>query len=177
MDNRILITSSLKERLDLEAAADGELHPGAIPSYYAFMKLESGQILPFAGGDRTIEPSEIQKVFGTVMCEALNSDLHHDGAWVVAFTHPPSLFFVGKDVSNWQRMVRVFIDKDGDAQFSIETTGDFSAICTNKIEDWVQGAELCWSKWRHLMVDVLDPSEGQTYKRAQCQHKPHRRLS
>jgi hypothetical protein len=176
VDNRILITSSLKERLDLEAAADGELYPGVIPSFYAFMKLENGQVLPFSGGDRTNEPSEMQKVFGTVMCEALNSDLHHDGAWVVAFTHPPSVLLLGTGYDNWQRMVRIFIDKDGDAQFSIETTGDFRSICTTPVEDWVQGAELCWKKWRHLMVDVLDPSEGQTYKRSQGQQaNPHRR--
>lgn len=106
----------------------------------------------------------------------LNVELHHDGAWVIVFTHPTPverLSIVAKQLVDYERYVFLWLDRDGDVQIPME----WSKGVTSDLKDWtailLQGdeatmnkAESAWQIWADIRRD-LDLQPGQTIKRAQ----------
>jgi hypothetical protein len=167
-----LITPTLLHRFELEA---GEQQGQG--GYYALIRRSNGDLVshhPFAPG---AEPHQL--MWAAEVLGLLNRDLHHNGAWVVVFTHPkrPSLETVLHQPrhAEYARYALIWIDADGDPQFSQEWSEnesemrDFADVMLAGIHSTAQKCEASWQAWKLMMLDVIGPREGQTYKKAKGQ--------
>lgn len=113
----------------------------------------------------------------------LNRELHHDGAWVVAFTHPSKISFESAAHAEarsayYLRYCLIFVDRDGDPQFTMEWLHgqnteliDFTAVVLNGIESTAQkcaGAHGMWLEAKRM----LDLKQSETYRRAKGERAP-----
>jgi hypothetical protein len=119
-----------------------------------------------------------QMAWAQRMLALLNIELHHDGAWVIVFTHPHSLI-VSLTAPQYRQFRIMWLDVDGDPQFTLEWAHgeahdefDFAAVVLTGIEAWGQKCEECWLHWHRLMRETLEPAEGQTFRRARGE-RPH----
>lgn len=175
----LLITPTLKARLRLEGEyddADGSVwcvlqrSNGDKVEVLSQAALQAGHLPPLAE----------QVMFAHDMVGALNRHLHHDGKWIVAFTHPSehSARVIGQaGAVYWNRWFFLWVDKDGDPQFTMENDDLFVETLTAGPDRWMEEAEQAWQTWKHHMRDVLDVStkaqaEAVTFKRAQGQKAP-----
>jgi hypothetical protein len=117
-------------------------------------------------------------MWGADVLALLNRELHHDGAWVLVFTHPipPKLAVHLPHHIEYGRYALIWIDEDGDPQFTMEwargdSAGliDFAAVVEAGIHSTAQKAETGWQLWNHHMRKVLAPKDGQLLKVAQGQ--------
>lgn len=155
----------------MEAEFDGG--PGVL---YGFAIPEDGRATPFwASASRNdmpaVRPVPEQQMFAADMAAALNRALHHDGAWLVAFTHPEThvmgLPLIGSSVPvPFGRWVALWIDGDGDPQFTMDNEDPFVECLVSGVQYWIEQAEQAWQRWKYHMRDVLDPRPGETFKRA-----------
>lgn len=166
IDEKLLITPALLLRFEQEAVleeGDGR--------HYAVIQRSNGD---FIAHDRGPPLSPEQVMFARDVLDLLNRELHHDGAWVVVFTHPKPAS-AADATAEYARFAMMWMDRDGDIQFTVDWVEgegdifDFPDVLMAGRETWANHAEEAWTTWRGLMVDVLDPSEGQTFKRAQGQ--------
>ena len=175
----VLISKTLLRRFEVEAELEG-----GDGRYYALMRLESGRLCahhPFA-------PSAVadQVMWADDMLKLLNRELHHDGAWVIVFTHPEppaGLSAIDLVPKHWdyRRYVMLWLDEDGDPQCPIEWTKgegdlyDFTDVLLAGRESTAQKCEAAWQMWNTVMRQALDPAEGQTYQKAKGQLAPSTR--
>jgi hypothetical protein len=117
--------------------------------------------------------SSDQMLFANDMAKGLNKLLHHDGFWIVGWTHPAPYMLLGMATRTYGRMVMIWCDADGDPQFTIESEDPVWKILECGPQQWAEQAEQAWQKWRLHMREILDPREGQTFKRAQGQAAPN----
>jgi hypothetical protein len=176
LSDDLLITPTLLRRFELEAQfEDGD------GRYYAIIRCENGRIVPIPFCAWELKPD--QRMFAEDVLRKLNRELHHDGAWVICFTHVkrPSLECVLLDIkdADYARYALIWVDRDGDPQVTQDwmegTTDelrDFAAVLAAGIESLMAKCETSWLLWHEMMVDVIEPEEGQTYKRAQGQRAP-----
>lgn len=113
-----------------------------------------------------------QMMFANDMAKGLNRHLHHDGFWLVGWTHPAPFVILGAAGRTYRRMVMIWCDQDGDPQFTIESEDPVWKILECGPMQWAEQAEQAWQKWHLHMREILDPREGQTFKRALGQHAP-----
>lgn len=115
---------------------------------------------------------------GTIL-RMLNTELHHDGAWVIVFTHPmpPKLETVLHNPTHCEygRYAFIFLDQDGDPQFTMEwETGitsdlkDFAAIVEQGPLATCTKAEMAWVEWSESRR-ALELRPGETFKKAKGQ--------
>src|SRR5579871_6641322 len=159
-----LITAALLRRFADEAAIEGS------GQYYGIVRCHNGDLIvhhPFSPA-LAIE----QLIWASDVLRSLNKELHHDGAWVVVFTHPQSappgetVIHIGH--REYNRYALLWIDSDGDAQFAVEWVRDESELCDwadvllAGIESVMAKCATAWQLWNLHMRDVLDPADGQT---------------
>lgn len=143
------------KRLEAEA-----LDEGMGGGYFAVIQKSSGDIAYHQTGPR-VEPHE--QIFVIELLTALNKFLHHDGAWLAIFTHhrtqPPM-------VGRYQRLVILWMDRDGDIQFPFEFESPLDdKYLWGKIS-WCEQCENAWVLWHHMMREVLEPKADQLYRKA-----------
>lgn len=70
------------------------------------------------------DPHEMQEMMATDLQMLLQKNLHHDGAWIVGWTHPPQassfLHLEGGD-NVWGRLIMIWLDEDADPKFTVES--------------------------------------------------------
>lgn len=171
LDDDLLITTTLLRRFFDEAQVDD-----GNGQFYALIRKQDAKLLSHHPGSPQLDP--LQVMWGAEVLERLNRELHHDGAWVLVFTHPvpPELRVYLPNHIEYGRYALIWIDEDGDPQFTMEWSRgdsagliDFAAVVGAGILSTAQKAETSWQLWNHHMREVLDPSEGQLLKRAQGQ--------
>lgn len=163
-----LITTALLRRFQAEAEMEG-----GNGQHYALLRLESGNLMshhPYSPG---LAPEQI--MWADDVLKLLNRELHHDGAWVVVFTHPKpmakSSIFADAGHAEFGRYVLMWLDADGDVQIPVEWTAgdgdllDFTDVLIAGKEAIAQSCEAAWGMWS-VSRQALDLREGQTFKRA-----------
>lgn len=171
-----ILSAALLQRFQLEGEvgdADGR--------HYGLILRDDGNLFCHHPGSPS--PSPDQLMWAGDVLKKLNRELHHDGAWVVVFTHvlPVSIESVLHNATHadYGRYALIWLDQDGDAQFTVEweagiTTDlvDFTAILLAGIHSTVQKCDAAWTTWDHHMRHVLKPKAGQTFKRAKGERAP-----
>lgn len=165
VEDQLLFSKLLRMRLDKEAAEDKDMSPGISARWYASKVLSDGTGViernypsVFSGDD----PPAYQQFWLDTMCQGLNSQIAHDGAWIVAWTHQPLLIeYMNRNPIEWRRFVMIWVDKDGDPQFVVDNIEPFAVIATVDQEKFIEDGENAYQYWSHLMNDALRPGEGQ----------------
>lgn len=171
----LAITPALLRRFEGEAELEG-----GDGRHYAVIQRNDGSILVHHPASPQLSP--MQMIWAADALKLLNREIHHDGAWVVVFTHPkPQLENIFQDAkhADYRRYVLLWMDRDGDVQIPIEwLEGDnedfrtFTDVIMAGVHSTAQKAEGCWQVWHTMMIEVLEPREGQTFKRAQGERAP-----
>lgn len=177
LDDSILMTPTLLRRFIQEAELEG-----GNGQHFALLRRSNSELIAHNPYSPELDPS--QMTWGADVLRLLNRELHHDGAWVLCFTHPaepgPPETILHNPPKHWEyaRYCLMWLDKDGDVQFTVEWVRheselfDFADVMLAGIESTAQKAEAAWETWRTMMIEVLDPREGETFKRAQGQRAP-----
>lgn len=133
----------ITERLAFEA----RIAESAKPHYWFVVptgrsRRDATVLKNYTPGVLDIDPHEIQQIFARDLREALQKDLHHDGIWAVGWTNPPSSGEVvateGDNV--WGRLAILWLDEDGDPQFTFESEENVIEIISNGVMYYL---ELC----------------------------------
>lgn len=183
MEDKLLITKATQKRLNLEAEADGDMPAPNPPLWYAVMETEAGiqhveshhvwnhhaMVV-----DRP-RPLENQIVWAECLVRLLNKHVGFDGSWLVEFTHYPDLgtcLSVDPDL-NWRRIVLIWMDKDGDVQFSSEITDPFVHVISTQPEHWIEQMTEAYENWKDIMKKSFEKQKKAfTYNEAQGEVAP-----
>lgn len=172
IDDDTLITAVLLKRFQEEA----ELESGD-GRYYAFLQRSNGELLvhnPYAP-----EIAGHQAMFAADVLRRLNRELHHDGAWVIVFSHPKEMaagaaIYAHPSVE-YRRYVLLWLDSDGDVQLPYEWLEgeseclDFADVLAAGLDCICEQCEAAWTMWHLHMRQVIEPREGETFERARGQ--------
>ena len=172
LDESVLITPSLLRRFQAEAEFEGG--PGA---YYAYIQKSDGAWLVHPMGPH---PSAEQALFALDMLPLLNKEFHHDGAWVLVFTHPkpypPGALIAVDDRPGYGRFLFMWMDEDGDIRFPVECDDtDFTNVLASGAIHWCEQCETAWQVWHYNVVEVLEPRPQEQFKRALGERPPSAR--
>lgn len=120
-----------------------------------------------------IEPHDSQQQFANMLQAVLQHNLHHDGLWLVGWTHPPSTAHaVRVDGDNaWGRMVMIWLDSDGDPKFTAESDLPFFKMIGRGVEYYAGLADQAYEQWKEMagpqaMKDDFGVREDQQTKAA-----------
>lgn len=167
----LAVTPALLRRFIAEAEMEG-----GDGRHYALIRRNDGSLLAHHPGAPGLSP--MQLLWSQDILRLLNRELHHDGAWCVVFTHPKPRFQDAKH-ADYARYVLLWMDQDGDVQIPIEwLEGDytgfrtFTEVMMAGVQSTAQKCEGAWEVWREMMVKVIQPREGQTFKRARGERAP-----
>jgi hypothetical protein len=132
-------------------------------------------------------PTPEQLMFAADVLALLNEELHHNGAWVIVFTHPKppvteTLLLVDGFHSEYGRYALTWLDNDGDPQCvqewmegSSSELRDFNAVLRQGGPlPIAQKAESLWQAAAE-MRGVLELKAEQTFKQAAGQSAPSTR--
>ena len=166
----LLLLPAIRRRLVMEAQfEDG---PGI---FWSVMVRPDGFPRVETSGKNTLGPVPEQVMFAYDMVGALNKHLHHDGAWIVAYTNPQYPASVIDAFTTYNRFIFLWVDADADPQFTIECSQSlFFEVLEKGPDYWMSEAERHWATWDMQMRQVLDPKARAlaTFKRAQGQEAP-----
>lgn len=178
LDEDLKISATLRQRLADEATFDNG-QPGGI---WFVLRRNSGAMQSVKGMNLLMAPHPAQQMWAMDMAKALNRHLHHDGFWVVGFTNPPpNAFMLGgivlDDEPIYERWFILWVDKDGDPQFTIENDDDFNETLMVHPDSQIEQCETAWQKWKQHMRDTLGTStvQGATFAKAQGEAAPSTR--
>lgn len=171
-EDDLLVTPVLKRRLHAEAMLDD----GNGATWFVLTR-SNGDAVEVLSARARFNPLDEQRLFGRDMAKVLNEKLHHDGKWIVAFTHPsphrPAEWFTN-GVGYFNRWYFLFVDQDGDPQFTVENDDRFDEVLTEGPDHWIEQAEQAYQTWHLHMREVLDGKARATatFKRAQGEAPP-----
>lgn len=179
-DEQMMFSAAVRERLDQECAMTSDLGTHA-QHWYAVMVLPSGHVEVWRNYDAgnkiqglfDRDPPWHQREWAEGIAKLLNRECHHDGAWIIAFTHPPGFAeMVGIEPKfEWRRIVKLWMDSDGDVAFTVDNLDPFHMVFTNRPHYYVAQSEEAWEKWKLLMRDALQPQEHQLRPLAQLKQR------
>lgn len=156
--DRLLATESLKQRLFEEAGFEND---GLCPfAWYSIPFCESDKAWSIGTG---YCPEPAERLMAESLGRILNRQLHHDGAWITGWT------------DDGRRFVSIWVDADGDVQFTVDCLDGVVKMAIAGAEDHVEQCEQAWQKWHRHMRQVIAPREDQLFKRAQGQRAPSAR--
>lgn len=170
-NEELLLTWAIRQRLDFEGAYDQDVgalvndtartlilpfNPG---SWWAAIQRTSGAVHRFES-NMLVLPTVEQQVFLMELLRRLNREIHHDGRWIVAWTHGN------------QRWIAMWVDPHGDIAFTMDNEDRWEEVIKQPMLYWVGDCEGSWTAWHHSMVTVLNPAPEAEYKRAQGQRPP-----
>lgn len=168
------------ERLDQESALNSDIETPLPPRWLGFGMKPNKEVLIQSNYNRSLprvqmiadvtidlDPSVEQFSFAMSLCTELNKEMHHNGAWLVAWTHPPHAAEALRvnPALEWRRLVMLFLDKDGDPQFTIDSVRPWPDIAVSGVHHFVDQAEQGIQMWREQM-DALELKENQTIQLA-----------
>jgi hypothetical protein len=157
-----LVTPALIKRFHDEGKFEG-----AAGAFYAFVQKSNGDLLAHSVGP---DVGAAEHLFAADLLSYLNRHLHHDGAWCMVFTHPkppqPPLM-----QTEFDRLVVLWMDKDGDVQFPLEHNLGIVTALEWAMPAWAQQCETAWALWRQA-VAALELQPGETFKRAKGERRP-----
>ncbi len=151
-DEDLKFSATLRQRLADEATFD-DGKPGAI--WFA-LRRNDGRMVEVKGNALLIAPHPMQVSWAMDMANWLNKDLHHDGFWIVAFTNPPANAYLFQGVvlepqPLYERWVIIWVDREGDPQFTIENDDEFIETMMVSPDDQVELCEGAWREWHEKM--------------------------
>lgn len=161
------VRENLRTRFEIEAE---EEHGNG--SYVGYLTQENGAMVTERRWALNPEPE--QYMFAEDMLRLLNRELHHDGMWVIVFTHPGP-FNPIVATTEYSRFGFIWLDSDGDPQFTMDWAKgeceelDFTDVLMSGIESWADRCEAAWEQWNLYMRKVLQPKQDQLVKKAQGQ--------
>jgi hypothetical protein len=173
-----IITPTLLKRFHDEARfedADGR--------FCALILCDNGtDLIRHAPGSPDASPEQL--LWAGDMLRLLNRELHHDGAWVVVFTHvqpaPVECVLHNLRASLYGRYALIWIDQDADPQFSVEWeagTGelrDFADVMLAGRTSTVQKCETAWGI-AQTARQALDLRPTEQFRRARGERAPSAR--
>ncbi len=147
--------------------------------YYAVVHGEDGRIFVHHPGSPTLSAEQL--MFATDILQLLHRELHHDGAWVMVFTRPaqPDGVISIENPKHWEyeRFGFIFIDADGDPQFTYEWERggsellDFTEVLLAGPHSWANKCETAWQTWA-MSQKALDLRPDQTFRQAKGEAMP-----
>lgn len=175
IDDDLLITPVIRERLELEGAFGSGLEEDSGGDYWAVVCRANGQLHNFATDHFITDPVESERRgFLQNLCWNLNRHLRHDGAWICAWTHPmpeAALLASGEYTRQPARFILLWIDHGGDPQFTVENERWYIAKNAS-LGYWLNEAETAWAYWHYHMRVVPEIQREETYYRAQGERPP-----
>lgn len=166
-----LITPTLLRR----ARAEGE-QEGGDGRHVLVIRKRDGAVLTHKPASPDLDMDQL--VYAMELLQFVNREIHHDGAWVVVFTHPvaQTLPLAG---AFYARMCGIWLDQDGDPQFTIDwINGEsedeltFHEMVINGVIDRAHAYEAAWQSWHEMMRKVLEPRQDQLYRKALGEQAP-----
>lgn len=175
IDERNILTPFTFKRLDQEGMQSADIGVHGFPKWFAIINrggINSEFVGNFNGDehDYVTRPPDYQVAFGCRLAQLLNKQISHNGHWIVAFTHGPlpnfGLVIPGRPTDDWRRFIMLWLDEDGDPQFTVDNVEPFSIVAQASNDHWISDADKAWDHWKHLMRTVLAPRSDQLVKRA-----------
>lgn len=175
----LYLTEAMGLRWRLEATPDHVEEASDFP-WFSWVRGENGDSRSFK--NTKIVPHEEQRALMLDLVRGLNKEIGHDGRWVTGWVHPilfpedVGLFILSAvDIEReFRRGIMMWMDVDGDVQFTVEIDEPMREIRQIDVEHWIEQAEDGHILWRDMM-GILGAGEGQRYKRAQGQAAPSTR--
>lgn len=126
----------------------------------------------FMPGVLDIDPHEHQKGMARTLRESLQREAHHDGVWILGWTHPPSSTdAILEDGDNcWGRLVMIWLDEDADPQYTVESDLPIAQMISHGMQYYIDLAQQAHERWKEsygkkaLKEDFGITSEQQTKK-------------
>ena len=148
----------IRQRLLLEAAYECDTHGAPQHPFYWFNVPEGDtkrgalDLRNFVPTPFHIDPHALQMDFAREIREHLQSEEHHDGLWIVGWTHqPPQYEAIRIDGDNtWCRMVMIWLDEDADPQYTLESEVPFFQMVENGTSYYVGLAAEAYEKWQEI---------------------------
>lgn len=156
IDDDLLVTAALQQRLQDEA---NNLTPDATNrgAWWIGLERSNGDFKYFSYG-YTADAGEIAVAKNLI--QVLNKEIAHNGAWV----------------SQWclggRHLNVLWIDRDGDPQFTVEFEEDAYGMAFVELNHWTSQCEDAFLLWQKMMIHALAPSSDQLFKRAKGQKNP-----
>lgn len=170
LDPDMMFSRTMRERLNLESEVQSDFGTSTC-LWYAVIRRPSGHIVierNYDPGDTLemltpLDPPSHQQIYAEQAAIMLNKECAHDGAWIVALTHAPEFADLLRVNPNyeWRRMVKLWMDADGDVQFAVDNIEPFSVIMQVSLEHFIEQTEEAWKQWKQLMRDAVDPQTHQ----------------
>lgn len=167
LDIDTLITPALLRRLD----AESQYETGVSMPFWAVLERDTAHDFIVHRGNRGRAPLPPQQMMALDLVHDLNREIHHDGAWVALWSHP-GRGIISPAGDDYQRLAVMWMDSDGDVQFTIELEGTLEERLMKGVLHWLEIAETSWQEWFLHMRVVLDPQPDELFKRAKGQNAP-----
>lgn len=169
---------AIRKRFDFEAGFDCDRAP-LDQKHYWFIVPEADSrtgtiaVKNFKEDDIiNILPHPMQQQFAEELQRFLQKELHYDGLWIVGWTHPPTRTAIVTNQDNtWNRLAVIWLDADGDPQYTVESDFPFHHMVQEGVEYYAAQAVKAHKQWSEAyghsaMKDDLGLNEGQTKKTA-----------
>lgn len=156
--------------LNLERYSTEAFSGEGLGTYWVCLQRDSGLFVSRMNDGNMVAPAPDQQMFAQDLVKMLNKEICHGGRWIIEWTHPGefhSVEGVGTFTRTYERWLMMWMDEDGDIQFSVENEEPMWVIMANGPMHWVGQAEDAWEQWKLIMRDALAPTEGQLIHRAQ----------
>lgn len=179
-DEKMLFSKAIRERLDAEAALSADLGTEN-ETWFAVLVRQDGHIVIERNYDpnnrievvSVDDPPVHQILWAESMSRLLNRELHHDGAWLVAFTHPPGFSEMIRTEPNmeWRRVIKLWMDVDGDVAFTADLIDPFWQVMQISEHHFAEQSEESWQRWHTIMRGALAPKQSQLINFAEMKER------
>lgn len=145
----------LRDRLNMEAGFEGKNGRASKPHFWvtapeADSKRGCIVLKNFRESEFDIAPHPVQQQFARELQAHLQREHHHDGMWIVGWTHPPEFAnLIRIDGDNvWGRLIMIFLDEDADPQFTTESERLIADMVEDGIIYYGNMASASWEEWQ-----------------------------
>ena len=146
---------TIRDRLIMEAHFEGKNGVASKPYFWVTVPeadTKRGCIIlkNFKETEFDIAPHPSQQEFARELQAYLQKEHHHDGMWIVGWTHPPEFSdLIRIDGTNvWSRLIMIFLDEDADPQFTTESERLIAEMIEDGIVYYGNMAESSWVEWQ-----------------------------